>query len=129
MRKIILGLAVSLDNRIEGPYGEYDWCFTDQDYGMTEFLNSVDAIFFGRKSYEMMLKAEGSFEMFGGKTNYVFTRDKRLQYAGAVSVSEDICSVVDVLKLQPGKNIWLFGGAALTKFLLENNLVDELWLS
>ena len=40
MRKIILGLAVSLDGFIEGPNGEYDWCLTDQDYGMSEFLAS-----------------------------------------------------------------------------------------
>jgi riboflavin biosynthesis pyrimidine reductase len=26
MRKVILGLAVSLDGMIEGPNGEYDWC-------------------------------------------------------------------------------------------------------
>jgi dihydrofolate reductase len=41
MRKIILGLAVSLDNYIEGPNGEYDWCFTDQDYGMSDFFKRL----------------------------------------------------------------------------------------
>ena len=50
MRKLILGLAVSLDGFIEGPNGEYDWCFTDQDYGMTDFFKRVDAVFMGRKS-------------------------------------------------------------------------------
>ncbi len=38
MRKVILNVAVSLDGLIEGPNGEYDWCFTDQDYGLTGFL-------------------------------------------------------------------------------------------
>jgi len=32
MRKVILAVAVSLDGFIEGPNGEYDWCFIDQDY-------------------------------------------------------------------------------------------------
>lgn len=50
MRKIILGLAVSLDGFIEGPSGEYDWCFTDQDYG---FKISFDTAFLCRKTYEM----------------------------------------------------------------------------
>jgi len=54
MRKVILNLAVSLDGFIEGPNGEYDWCFTDKDYGMTQFLRRVDAVFFGRKSYELV---------------------------------------------------------------------------
>ena len=31
MRKIILSVAVSLDDYIEGPNGEYDWCFMDKE--------------------------------------------------------------------------------------------------
>ena len=55
-----MGLAISLDGYIEGPHGEYDWCFTDQDYGMSEFFKNVDAAFMGRKSYEMTLSLEDS---------------------------------------------------------------------
>ena len=40
MRKVILSVAVSLDGFIEGPNGEYDWCFTDQDYGMSGFFQT-----------------------------------------------------------------------------------------
>lgn len=53
MKKIILSLAVSLDGFIEGPKGEYDWCFTDQDYGMSEFFKRIDSLFIGRRSYEL----------------------------------------------------------------------------
>ncbi len=60
MRKIILGLAVSLDGFIEGPNGEYDWCFTDQDYGMSDFFKRIDALFMGRKTYEMSLAINGN---------------------------------------------------------------------
>ncbi|MBD0288824.1 MAG: dihydrofolate reductase family protein, partial [Flavisolibacter sp.] len=56
MRKVILNLAVSLDGFIEGPNGEFDWCFADQDYGMKEFYKRVDSIFMGRKSYELVSK-------------------------------------------------------------------------
>lgn len=52
MRKLILGLAITLDGYIEGPNGEYDWCFTDQDYGLNRFFERIDAIFIGRKSYK-----------------------------------------------------------------------------
>lgn len=38
MRKLVLALAVSMDGFIEGPNGEYDWCFSDQDYGMSDFF-------------------------------------------------------------------------------------------
>ena len=62
MRKIILGLAITLDGFIEGPNGEYDWCFTDGDYGMQDFLKSIDAILYGRKSYDLMKKLEAQGE-------------------------------------------------------------------
>ena len=39
MRKIIYNLAVSLDGFIEDAEGRFDWCFTDQDYGMTAFFS------------------------------------------------------------------------------------------
>src|SRR5687767_15199973 len=58
MRKIILQLAVSLDGYIEGPNGEFDWCFTDQDYGMSDFFKRIDSVFYGRKTYELVLAME-----------------------------------------------------------------------
>ncbi|MEM7102812.1 MAG: hypothetical protein AAF502_06780 [Bacteroidota bacterium] len=36
MRKLILNVAMSLNGFIEGPNGEYDWCFTGQDYGLND---------------------------------------------------------------------------------------------
>ena len=60
MRKVILGLAVSLDGFIEGPNGEYDWCFSDQDYGLSDFFSRVDSVFIGRKSYEMAQQHAGN---------------------------------------------------------------------
>ncbi len=64
MRKLILGLAVTLDGFIEGPNGEYDWCFADQDYGMSDFYKRIDSVFLGRKSYELILKM-GDVDMPG----------------------------------------------------------------
>jgi dihydrofolate reductase len=130
MRKIILGLAVSLDGFIEGPNGEYDWCFTDQDYGMDSFLKSVDAIFYGRKSYEMMQSAtmpEGS-PSWSDKQNYVFSNTLKPGNDYQL-ISGDIISEVKRIKNMPGKNIWLFGGASLTASLMKAGLVDTLWLS
>lgn len=129
MRKMILGLAVSLDNLIEGPNGEYDWCFTDQDYGMNTFLESIDAVFYGRKSYELMVKQEGGLDTFGKKKNYVFTNSITTKIPEVTIVNGDITQEVESIKSEPGKNIWLFGGASLTSSFLERNLIDELWLS
>lgn len=68
MRMVILGVAVSLDGFIEGPNGECDLCFTDQDYGLSAFFNRVDAIFMGCKSYGVSQKHADKNPWKGMKT-------------------------------------------------------------
>lgn len=130
MRKVILGLAVSLDGYIEGPNGEFDWCFTDQDYGMSEFFGHVDACFFGRKSYEVAQSMAGELPPGWPKLQeYVFSRTLTTVKPGVILVNGDTREEVLRIKGEPGKDIWLFGGTDLTASLLELGLVDELWLS
>lgn len=124
MRKLILGLAVSLDGYIEGPNGEYDWCFTDQDYGLKDFFNRIDSVFIGRKSYEM-----AGTGVFPQATCYVFSNTLEKVKKGVHLVKGDIAGRVKEIKSAPGKDIWLFGGASLTHSLLAAGLVDILWLS
>lgn len=128
MRKIILNVAMTLDGLIEGPKGEYDWCFDDgQDYGMTDFLNRIDAIFYGRKSYEVMMKAGGT-NPFANKHSFLFS-NSLLPSDDYELVNGDIKSKVQAIKNSNGKDIWLFGGAVLTAFMMKANLVDELLLA
>jgi dihydrofolate reductase len=127
MRKIILNIAVSLDGFIEGPNGEFDWCFTDQDYGMRDFLIRIDAIFFGRKSYELMLKM--SKNPFPDKIKYVFSKTEKYTEDKTKSVNRDVNKEISSIKNQTGKDIWLFGGAGIITTLINHGLVDELQLA
>jgi dihydrofolate reductase len=127
MRKIILNVATSLDGLIEGPNGEYDWCFTDQDYGLTDFFKSIDTIFMGRKSYEVAV-SNGGMDMWKGATTYVFSKSLNESSSKDLKIIRSMDQVAGILQ-QTGKNIWLFGGAELTKAFINNNLVNELWLS
>ena len=126
MRKLILNLAVSLDGYIEGPKGEYDWCFTDQDYGMTAFLRHIDAIFFGRKSFELVCPMGPN--AYPNLAKYVFSKTLTSP-EGAIIIRNDIKPNVEKIKRKRGKDIWLFGGAELTNNLLEISVVDEMQLS
>ncbi|MCW5911841.1 MAG: dihydrofolate reductase [Cyclobacteriaceae bacterium] len=127
MRKVILGLAISLDGFIEGPNGEYDWCFTDQDYGLTEFSKSIDALLMGRKTYDLMKQYDGPSPWSEAKT-YVFSRTMK-EAANSEILQGDLVQVIHALKQQPGKDLWLFGGADLTTQFINHNLIDEYWLS
>ena len=130
MRKVILSVAVSLDGFIEGPNGEYDWCFTDQDYGMSGFFKRIDSMFIGRKSYELMqTMGDEAMPGFPKLTEYVFSTTLNEVKPGAVLVRGDIDAIVRQIKNQQGKDIWLFGGASLTTLLLNLDLVDEISLA
>lgn len=129
MRKIILGLAVTLDGFIEGPGGEYDWCFTDQDYGMSAFFQRIDAVFYGRKSYELMLQSPDGNNWMPKMQQYVFSNSLKETPPGWTLVSGDILARIKSIREEAGKDIWLFGGASLTGWMINQQLVDELWLS
>jgi dihydrofolate reductase len=129
MRKVVLGLAVSLDGFIEGPNGEYDWCFTDQDYGMSEFMKRIDAIIMGRKSFEIAQKYEGENPWKGVLTYVVSNTLKKIDQPDTKLISGDLRNEIDAIKRSDGKDIWLFGGAELTTFFINEQLIDEYWLA
>ena len=124
MRKVILGVAVSLDGFIEGPNGEYDWCPPPSKEEMDKFLDNIDVVFFGRKSYELFGTAD-----YADKTSYVFSNTlKSVKGRNAYLLGGDIVSAVKRIKAEEGKSIWLWGGASLTTTFMNAGLIDELWL-
>ena len=129
MRNVILNLAVTLDGYIAGPNGEYDWCLTDQDYGLSEFFKRIDSIFVGRKSYEMSLGMEEGISGFPKFKEYVFSRTLNSVKEGATLVKGNTLDEVTKIKNEPGKDIWLFGGADLTSSLMNLGLVDEIGMA
>jgi dihydrofolate reductase len=124
MRKVILGVAVSLDGFIEGPNGEYDWCPPPSKGEMDKFLEGIDVVFLGRKSYELFGTAG-----YAGKTCYVFSNTlKTVKGKNTHLLSGDVVRAVKKIKAEEGKHIWLWGGASLTSTLMNAGLIDELWL-
>ncbi len=126
-RKIVLNLCTSLDSYIEGHKGEIDWCFTDQDYGMTDFLNRIDTIFFGRKSYEQLVREMPN--AFAGKKKVVFSTNMCSDDSNVRIISENFEEEVEKIIKSQGKDIWLFGGANFVTDMINANLVDELMIA
>lgn len=142
MRKIILNLAVTLDGFIEGPNGEIDWCNMEDNSGtdsfFDKFLPGIDAIFYGRVSYDLWgqyqpdentsLPEKKIWEAVHRKSKYVFSKhpkeDNKVTY-----ISSDIENRVQAIKNQPGKNIWLYGGANLITTFMNAGLVDTYLLA
>lgn len=56
MRKTVVSEMVSLDGYFAGPNGESDWHLADEEFEQfaLERLNEMDAIIFGRVTYQLM---------------------------------------------------------------------------
>ncbi|MBT2689648.1 dihydrofolate reductase [Bacillus sp. ISL-47] len=138
-RRIILDLAVTLDGFIEGKNGEVDWCIMDPDMEFGHFLNQIDAILYGRKSYELWGQftpetedpetEREMWEAVHSKQKYVFSRSLKGTDNQAIFINDQIVEEVNKLKNKPGKDIWLYGGASLITGFINLGLVDEFRLS
>ncbi|HKA86400.1 MAG TPA: dihydrofolate reductase family protein [Haliangiales bacterium] len=128
MRKVVLGLGISLDGYIARRNGAVDFLFMPKDYSMAQFLASVDAAVLGRKTYYAGLRMGGSF---GGSSlaYWVMSRSKAPGERGGVTFTDrPPGAVVRGIRARPGKNIWLMGGGELARSFLRADLVDELYL-
>jgi len=129
MRKVLLGLGISLDGYIARPDGAVDFLFMPKDYSMGPFFARVDTAIMGRKTYEVGLKMSGgTFSNYGMKC-YVCSRSQAPgARPGVTFVNESPKSLVDRLQKGPGKDIWLMGGGELARDFLKDDLVDELYI-
>jgi hypothetical protein len=52
MRKVVLGLGISLDSYLARPDGTLDFLFMPKDYSMAPFFGTVDTALMGRKTLD-----------------------------------------------------------------------------
>lgn len=148
MRKLIAGMKVSADEKIEGPDGYADWVDAWSDD--FDVMPQVDACLLGGgmyPGYEQYWTAvqnapdcplpmtgklptieEVEYGRFTATTpHYVLSRSlttANWPKTRFVRNLEDVAA----LKQQPGKDIYLIGGARTTASLIDAGLVDELRL-
>lgn len=128
MRKVILFIATSLDGFIARKDGSIDWLFSDQDYGYSSFIKSIDTTLTGHSTYKQVLTF-GEFP-YKGTTNYIFSRTSQPPDGNPVTfISSDIAQFVRDLKQQKGKHIWLVGGGQINTVMLNAGLIDEMVVS
>ncbi|MHA0858116.1 dihydrofolate reductase family protein [Paenibacillus sp. CMAA1364] len=127
-RRIILNLAMSLDGYIADEDGGYDWIGGDGkteldtagEFSFPTFLEGVDTIVMGRKSFE-----DCPMDMFASQTIIVATSLVKANYDNVLFVNTDIVAIIQNLQLEEGKDIWLFGGSMLTDAFMKADVVDE----
>jgi dihydrofolate reductase len=127
MRKIVLGLGMSLDGYIARPNGDIDFLFLPKDYSMAPFFATIDTALMGRKTLEVGLKMSGGSLPDMGLATYVFSHSQPPgEPKGWTYVNDSPAEFIGELRKNPGKNIWLMGGGELARDFLKADLVDEL---
>lgn len=147
MRKLILEEWLSLDGHVTDQNGGLDF-FTaltpeqnkHSDRDQLKFLETVDTILLGRKTYELFVAfwptATTAQEVIADRLNAIpkvvlsntLTAAPWGQWAPAEIVRGDAKEAVARLKARSGKNIVLWGSISLAQSLLPARLIDEVHL-
>jgi len=148
MRKLITGMKISVDGKVEGPEGVADWVDAwSEDYGLTPQIDACvlgGGMYPGYEAYWTVIQnepdkphsmtgnlptpAEIEWARFAARTpHYVLSSTLTSALwpkTGFVRGLEEIAA----LKQRPGKDIYLVGGARTSASLIDAGLVDELRL-
>lgn len=131
-RKVILYIATSLDGYIAQP--DDDLSFLDivqkegEDYGYVNFMNEIDTIVVGRKTFDWVMNQVSEFAPAPIIT-YVITKTPQPSKKNILFYNNKLDELIERLKNEPGKNIFINGGAQLVAELLKSKLIDEIILS
>jgi dihydrofolate reductase len=131
-RKVILYIATSADGYIAKPNDDLSFLSRVQqegeDYGYTHFVASIDTVILGRKTYDWVMKQVSEFPHAYKKT-YIITRTPKASIGNAQFYTGNVQGLVNKLKNEKGRNIFVDGGAEIVNELLKDNLIDEFIIS
>jgi dihydrofolate reductase len=148
--KLTTTTFVSVDGVMQGPGGAEEdrsggferggWLVPhfDDETGqfMDQLFRRVDAFLLGRRTYEIFAGSWGKMADPGDNPvavglntlpKYVAsTTLKDPEWANTTVLSGDLVSAIRELKAQPGRELQVHGSGTLVRWLLDNDLVDEL---
>ena len=138
MRKVIVSNMVTLDNLLGSDDGSTDWHYADEEFLQfaTEQLDDMDAILFGRITYEGMASYWVTPEAMADdpavakqmNTIHKIVFSKTLASAdwhNSTLIKDDIGAAVTALKVHPGRDMVIFGSGQIISALAQLGLIDE----
>jgi dihydrofolate reductase len=147
MRKIIVLEFLSLDGVMQAPggpeedtsggfkYGGWTFPYFDDFAGkvMSEQMKRPFSLLLGRKTYEIFAGywPEHAAEWPGVNeaTKYVASHSSlNLPWENSVLLEGDVVEALKKLKAEDGPDLHVYGSGNFVQTLLQNDLVDEMWL-
>ena len=134
MRKVVVGMLLSLDGVAEAPDTFFGWDDA-VDASIPRLIATQDAVILGRRSYDEWVgfwpgsEIEPFATFINGVTKHVATSTPLdPDWANATVIDGGLVEFVRDLKQQPGGDIGVHGSISVAQALLAADLVDELRL-
>jgi dihydrofolate reductase len=145
MRQLTLIAQTSLDGYVAGLKGEFDnFIGSEENLAFVcTIIDDADATLVGRNSYELLQadwpnaanKPDATESMvrysnwYNTATKIVVSKTlKPAEERNTIVIKENLLPEITRLKQQQGKGILVFGSPSLVHFLLESDLIDQIWL-
>lgn len=130
-RKVILYISQSLDGYIADQDGNVNWILGndenyESDYGYETFIKDIDTVILGSKTYKQ-IKNDLSPDkwVYEDLQSYVLTSEQIEAAEKIKHVNAKVKDLIDKLRQEKGKNIWICGGANLANQCVKEDLIDE----
>lgn len=119
-------VATSVDGLIADVNGSVDWMgpFLDKDYGFHDFLDSIDAVVMGRRTYERIVKTSKE-NPYQGKHFVVLSHTRSSGPHADLFWSGTVQGLMPRLAAMGLKSLWIVGGGSVAGAFLEAGLLDE----
>lgn len=135
MRKLCLFIAMSLDGYIADSKGQVGW-LNGQDSApetidpYSAFVKNIDTVFMGWNTYhQIVTELSPKTWIYHDFTTYVFTHKTHPSSEKIRFVNTSPADLLQQLKAEQGKDIWLCGGADLVRQLLRADLIDVYYIT
>jgi dihydrofolate reductase len=137
---VMQGPGLNLAEHERGAFERGGWAHFDNEAGtvMDEIYQRADAFLFGRRTYEFFAGTWGTWDDPGDSPiwtalhtmpKYVAsTTPFDLKWANTTVFSSDVAAAVGELRAKPGRELHVDGSGVLFRWLLANDLVDEITL-
>lgn len=131
MRKVILYIAMSLDGFIADKNGGVGWLGgqdpNDQSMGSYEdFIKEIDTVIMGYRTYHQIVTQLSPEQWaYQGMKTYVLTHHPLKSTDEIEFTDQTVQELIANQKEQPGKHLWICGGADVVNQCIENDLIDR----
>ena len=121
MVKLIVAIS---QNRVIGKDNDLIW-HLPADMGFFSAMTKGNSVLMGRKNWDSIPE---KYRPLPKRTNIVVTRDTAFNHEGCL-VYHDIKNAIDEHSNQTNKDLYVIGGGQIYNFCLENDLVDEMYIT